>query len=341
MMNKKNDCVLLAHGNGGRLMHDLISGLFVRHFGNRILRKQNDSAVVRSGSPEMAFTTDSFVVDPVFFPGGDIGKLAVCGTVNDIAMTGAVPEFLSASFILEEGFPLKELEKIVISMAAEAKKAGVSIVTGDTKVVNKGKCDKIFINTSGVGWFSGKRYRIAGTGKIRPGDQILVNGNIGDHGIAVMNARESFHFSIPVRSDCASLNRLTGKILDYSPGVRFMRDPTRGGLATVLNELAEGIPYGIEIYENALPVSKGVSAMCEILGYDPLYIANEGKVLLVAGRREGGKILRIMKGDTLGRNAAAIGTVVNRHPGRVVLITGTGGTRITDMLTGDLLPRIC
>ena len=323
------------------MMHELIENIFVKHFDNKILREQTDAAILRLTSTNVAFTTDSFVVDPIFFPGGDIGKLAVCGTVNDLAVSGATPLYLSASFIIEEGFPLADLEKIVLSMKNEVHKAKISIVTGDTKVVNKGKCDKVFINTSGIGAIQDKNKSIGTGNKIRPGDKILINGNIGDHGIAVMSARESFNFHSPVVSDCAPLNFFIQRLLNTSKQVRFMRDPTRGGVATVLNELAGKGDFGIEIDEASLPVSEGVVGMCEILGFDPLYIANEGKVIIVAGRRDSDKVLSVMKSSREGKQSAVIGEIVRDHPGKVVLKTVTGGKRIIDLLTGEQLPRIC
>ena len=331
---------MLSHGSGGRMMHQLIEDLFITHFRNNILDEQTDAAILRIGSSEIAFTTDSFVIDPLFFPGGNIGKLAVCGTVNDLAVSGAEPLYLSVSFILEEGFPMQELEAIVKSLAAEAKKAGVLIVTGDTKVVNKGKCDKVFINTAGVGSVKTADRQICKGLGIEPGDVIIINGTIGDHGMAVMNARESFNFKASVESDCACLNHMIREVLDHA-AVKFMRDPTRGGVATVLNELVTKIGLGIEIDESALPVTKGVKAMCEVLGFDPLHIANEGKVILVATEEEGLKILEILKKNELGSQSAIIGRVVNDHPGKIVLKNETGGRRIVDSLSGDQLPRIC
>jgi len=340
-MNPREEKILLSHGNGGRMMHQLIENLFLKHFENPILNEQTDAAIFPVDSYEMAFTTDSFVVDPLFFPGGNIGKLAVCGTVNDLAVSGADPHYISVSFIIEEGFSMNELELIVKSLADEARKAKVIIVTGDTKVVNKGKCDKLFINTAGVGSVRKENRLVSKAQNIKPGDLILINGNIGDHGMAVMSARESFHFKTRVVSDCASLNHLIRKVLDQSSTVKFMRDPTRGGVATVLNELAEKTGLGIEIEESALPVSRGVTAMCELLGFDPLYIANEGKVLIVANPDEGNHILEIMKKNSLGRQSAIIGRVSGENPGKVILKTETGGRRIIDSLTGDPLPRIC
>jgi hydrogenase expression/formation protein HypE len=340
-MNLKEGKILLSHGNGGRMMHDLIKDLFVKHFGNAILNEQTDAAIFPADSKKLAFTTDSFVIDPLFFPGGNIGKLAVCGTVNDLAVSGAEPRYLSVSFIIEEGFPFTDMEVIVQSLAEEAQKANVLIVTGDTKVVNKGKCDKLFINTAGIGMVSKKNELISKALNINPGDVILINGTIGDHGMAVMNARESFNFKMQILSDCSSLNHLIHEVLEQTSTVKFMRDPTRGGVATVLNELAEKINMGIEIDESVMPVNKGVSAMCELLGFDPLHIANEGKVLVVADERESGHILEIMRKNPLGKNSAIIGRIVSDYPGKVALKTVAGGLRIVDLLVGDPLPRIC
>jgi hydrogenase expression/formation protein HypE len=340
-MNTGEDKILLSHGNGGRMMHHLIENLFLKYFENTILNEQTDAAILPVNAPEMAFTTDSFVIDPLFFPGGNIGKLAVCGTVNDLAVSGANPLYISVSFIIEEGFSMKELELIVRSLAEEARKAQVIVVTGDTKVVNKGKCDKLFINTAGIGSVRKENRLVSKARNIQPGDLIFINGTIGDHGMAVMSARESFNFKTPVISDCASLNHLIRQVLDQSSKVKFMRDPTRGGVATVLNELAGKIGLGIEIDESVLPVTKGVTAMCELLGFDPLHIANEGKVLIVADPTEGDHILEIMKKNNLGGQSVIIGQVTGDHPGKVMLKTETGGRRIIDSLTGDPLPRIC
>jgi hydrogenase expression/formation protein HypE len=339
-MNNQEAKIMLGHGSGGKLMHSLIEDIIIKHFSNSILKEQTDSAILQVGSSNIAFTTDSFVIDPLFFPGGNIGKLAVCGTVNDLAVSGAEPLYLSVSFIIEEGFPISELEIIVESLAAEAKKAGVLIVTGDTKVVNKGKCDKLFINTAGIGRITKKDSFISKALDIQAGDVIIVNGTIGDHGMAVMNARESFNFKTNVESDCASLNHMIREVLDHS-SVKFMRDPTRGGVATVLNELVGKTKLGIEIDESSLPINPGVKAMCELLGFDPLHIANEGKVLIVAGEKEGPEILEILKKNELGKKSTIIGRVVSEHPGKVVLKNETGGRRIIDSLTGDQLPRIC
>ena len=339
-MKSKEQNILLGHGSGGHMKHQLIVDMFLKHFSNSILNEQTDSAILEVGLSEIAFTTDSFVIDPLFFPGGNIGKLAVCGTVNDLAVSGAQPLYISVSFIIEEGFPVSDLEKIVISLAAEAKKAGVLIVTGDTKVVNKGKCDKIFINTAGIGRMKNKNIQISKAVNIHPGDVIIINGTIGDHGMSVMNARESFNFKTAIESDCASLNHMISDVLEHYH-VKFMRDPTRGGVATVLNELAEKISLGIEISESDIPVKKGVKALCELLGFDPLHIANEGKVIIVASEQEGNKILDLMKRNEYGKEGAVIGRVVADNHGKVVLKNETGGRRIIDSLTGDQLPRIC
>jgi hydrogenase expression/formation protein HypE len=337
---EKEQKILLGHGSGGSLMHQLIGDMFMKHFGNSILNEQTDSAILETGSSEIAFTSDSFVIDPIFFPGGNIGKLAVCGTVNDLAVSGAKPMYISVSFIIEEGFSLKDLEEIVISLAAEARKAGVLIVTGDTKVVNKGKCDKIFINTAGIGTIKKKDIQINKALNIKAGDVVIINGTIGDHGMAVMNARESFNFKAAIESDCASLNHMIGDVIEKYH-VKFMRDPTRGGVATVLNELAEKINLGIEISESDLPVKSGVRAMCELLGFDPLHIANEGKVIIIAAEEEAQKILSVLKTNEYGKESTIIGRVAGDHRGKVVLKNETGGRRIIDSLTGDQLPRIC
>jgi len=333
--------ILLGHGSGGKLSNDLIKDLFVKYFSNDILKEQTDAAVIQVASKNLAFTTDSFVVDPIFFPGGDIGKLAVAGTVNDLAVSGSKPLFLSASFIIEEGFSLADLEKIVKSMAQEAKVAGISIVTGDTKVVNRGKCDKVFINTSGVGGLLPKHINIGKGSNIQPGDKIIINGTIGDHGMAVMAAREELSFTTDIKSDCACLNHLIGEALAVTDQIRFMRDATRGGLATVLCELAENKNFGIEINEAALPVNENVKGMCELLGFDPLYVANEGKVVMVVGKKDAEKVLETLRKNKLGKEAAIIGEIVNEHLGRAWLTTGIGGRRIIDMLAGEQLPRIC
>jgi hydrogenase expression/formation protein HypE len=329
--------ILLAHGSGGKLTHQLIKS-FVKKFGNLPLSRLDDSAVLRFNG-KLAFTTDSYVVNPIFFPGGDIGKLAVNGTVNDLAMVGARPLYLSASAIIEEGFPLVELEGVVDSMNRAARLAGVEIVAGDTKVVEKGGVDKVFINTSGIGLIDSGVDISSKNAQI--GDRIILSGTIGDHGIAILSARERFDFRTRVKSDCQPLNGIVSEILKVSKKVHTLRDPTRGGLATALNEIAEQSGVGIEIEEEKIPVKEEVKAVCEMLGFDPLYIANEGKLVAFVPQRECEKILNVMRKNRYGRDAQIIGSVVAKHKGRVVLKTSVGGERVVDMLTGEQLPRIC
>ncbi len=302
--------------------------------------RSTDSALLHIDCNDIVFTTDGYVVDPVFFPGGNIGKLAVCGTVNDIAVTGAQPLYLSASFIIEEGFAFDRLEEIVVSMAAEAKKAGVLIVTGDTKVVNKGKCDKIFITTSGVGVLDKKFKHIAGAGECRPGDKIIVNGSLGNHGMAVMSSREQLHYHTPVESDCGSLYSLIRAVTEEVP-VSFMRDATRGGLATVLVELCGMTKLGISLDEEHIPIDDSVRGICEVFGFDPLYVANEGKVVMVVPAAYSTKAVQIMQSMAEGKDAAVIGEITGTEKPRVILNTVVGGKRIMDMLAGEQLPRIC
>jgi len=329
--------ILLAHGSGGRLTHQLIKS-FVKKFANLTLARLDDSAVLKF-KDKLAFTTDSYVVDPIYFPGGDIGKLAVNGTVNDLAMVGARPLYLTASAIIEEGFPLIELEKIVDSMYRAARVAGVEIVAGDTKVVEKGGVDKIFINTSGIGVIDSGIDISSKNAEI--GDGIILSGTIGDHGIAILGARERFNFRTKVKSDSQPLNGLVSEILKASKKIHTMRDPTRGGLATVLNEIAEQSRVGIEIEEEKIPVKEEVRGACEMLGFDPLYIANEGKLVAFLRERDCCKILDVMRNNRYGKDAQTIGKVVARHKGRVVVKTSVGGERFLDMLTGEQLPRIC
>jgi hydrogenase expression/formation protein HypE len=340
-MANKDKHILLGHGSGGKMSHDLIQEIFMSHFHNPILSNQTDSALIEAGDTLLAFTTDSFVVDPVSFPGGDIGKLAIAGTVNDLAVSGATPLYISAAFILEEGLPMDDLNAIVQSMAKEAEKAGVTIVAGDTKVVDRGKCDRLFITTSGIGLLA-KRHKHISTGmQVQAGDQIIVNGTLGDHGMAVLAARDFTNFTSGITSDCASLNHLIGDTLNTFTGVHFMRDATRGGLATVLAELAGNKPFGLEIREEDIPVNDNVRGMCELLGYDPLYVANEGKVVMIVSRPEAAAILEVLKKDPLGLNASIIGEVIDDHHGKVWIKTSIGGRRMLDMLAGEQLPRIC
>lgn len=333
--------IILAHGGGGSLMNGLIRELFFRHFDNPILARSADAAALELPDRRIAFTTDAFVVDPIFFPGGDIGKLAVCGTLNDLAVSGAVPLCLSASFILEEGLLISELEQIVTSMAMTSSAAGVPIVAGDTKVVPKGKGDRVFITTSGIGMLD-ERFTGIGEGKsISPGDAILVNGTLGDHGIAVLLQRESFRLHAPLVSDCANLYPLIREVLACCAETRFMRDATRGGLATVLCEMVEQCTFGIELDEQLIPVNGAVGDACELLGMDSLYIANEGKVVVVVPAADAEQVLETMRSHPLGREASIIGRITKDHPGKVIMNTSLGGKRWIDYLTGDQLPRIC
>jgi hydrogenase expression/formation protein HypE len=333
-----DESILLAHGSGSRLSHELIEKNFLPSLANPLLAKLDDSAVFDL-SGRLAFTTDSYVVNPIFFPGGDIGKLAVCGTINDLAMSGAKPLYLSLSLIIEEGLTLGELTRIVKSIKAAAEEAEVNIVTGDTKVVNRGSADKLFINTSGIGIVP-EGIDISGA-NARIGDKIILSGAIGDHGIAVMSQREGLKFSVPVQSDCAPLNKLVSQMLEASSLINCLRDPTRGGLATTLNELARQSKVGINIEEDKIPVHDGVRAACELLGFDPLYVANEGKLVAIVAPDDAGKILAKMKRNRYGADASIIGEVTDEHKGKVIMKTRLGASRIVDMLSGELLPRIC
>lgn len=331
--------ILLEHGSGGRLSHDLIRDHFFNHFNNSILKQNGDSALLNN-LKNPAFTTDSYVVDPIFFPGGNIGKLAVCGTVNDLIVAGALPLYLSAGFIIEEGFPFADLDVIIKTMAEEAKKAGVWIVTGDTKVVSKGQCDKIFINTAGIGTLRHGKHNISTGTHISPGDSILINGFIGDHGIAVMGKRESLQFGSDVRSDCASLHGISKNLLD-KVDVHFMRDATRGGLATVLTGISEQYGLGIEVEEDKIPVRDSIRGLCELFGFDPLYVANEGKIVVVVPGEQEQLALEIIQNSEHGKAGSVIGRITDNHPGKVIMHTGIGGKRFIDMLAGEQLPRIC
>lgn len=334
-----NDFITLDQGSGGKLTHQLIEQVFVKRFG--ITEPLTDSAILRYSGSCIAYTTDSYVVDPLFFPGGNIGKLAVCGTVNDLAVSGAVPGYISAAFIIEEGFPVKDLVMIVETMVEEAQKAEVRIVTGDTKVVEKGKCDKLFIITSGIGFLKPDKEHISTGRKIKPGDKLIVNGPLGNHAIAVMGARKKLSFTTPVISDCASLNHLTHNLLQNCSEIRFMRDLTRGGLATVLNELAGITGSGIVIDEASVPVEDAVKGLCEVLGFDPMYLANEGKILIVIGPDEANVALELLRSDPLGEYSEIIGEILDVTSKNVVLVTSVGGKRLIDMPSGQQLPRIC
>ena len=331
------DKILLAHGSGGKLSHNLIKN-FLSDLSNPILNNLDDSAVFEL-SGRLAFTTDSYTVNPIFFPGGDIGKLAVHGTVNDLSMSGAKPQYLSLSFIIEEGLPIAELKQIVNSIQKAADEAEVKIVTGDTKVVNQGSADRLFINTAGVGIVpEGINISAANA---RPGDRIIVSGNIGDHGIAVLSQREGLKFQVPVSSDCAPLNKLVAEMLATSTNIHCLRDPTRGGLATTLNDFAVQSSVGIRIEEDKIPVDKAVLAACELLGFDPLYIANEGKLVAVVAPTDVERVLAKIRQNKYGARAIIIGEVVSEHPAQVVMKTSLGASRIVDMPVGELLPRIC
>ncbi len=336
--------VTLAHGGGGKAMKDLIDDVFVRAFDNSALALLEDQArfdlcdLMRHGD-RLAFTTDSFVVDPLVFPGGDIGKLAVCGTVNDLAVGGAKPLYLSCAAIVEEGVAIDLLRQIASSMAKAAGEAGVEIVTGDTKVVHKGACDKLFLTTTGIGVI--REGVNLGAHLARDGDVVLVNGLLGDHGAAILSARGDMALATPIESDCTPLNGLIDALLAAAPGVRFLRDATRGGLATVLNEVAGASQVAIEIEERATPIREEVKAFCEILGLDPLYLANEGKIVVVAPSEEAEVVLASMRAHPLGARAAIVGGVRPGEPGRVTMRTVFGGRRIVDMLVGEQLPRIC
>jgi len=330
--------ILLAHGSGGKLTHRLLKELIFPAFANPILEKAEDAAILELPG-KTAFTTDSFVIQPVFFPGGDIGKLAVCGTVNDLAVMGAKPLYLTVACIIEEGLEISILEKIIRSIAKAAKEAGVKIVGGDLKVVEKTACDKIFINTTGLGNISGKFNISAANAK--PGDAVIINGPIGDHAAAIMSARQDYKLKTSIKSDCCALNGMISGILSAAGNIHVMRDPTRGGAATTLNEIARQSNVEIQINEDDLPVSPAVRGFCEILGIDPLYMANEGKVLVFVPEKDAGKVISAMRKHPRGKKARIIGNVTRKNRPQVLLRTSIGSTRILDMLTGEQLPRIC
>ncbi|TET44985.1 hydrogenase expression/formation protein HypE [Candidatus Aerophobetes bacterium] len=335
-MKKK---ILLAHGSGGRLAHELIKDVFLRSFNNKFLRPLGDSAIFDKEKIRWAFTTDSYVIRPLFFPGGDIGKLAVCGTVNDLAVAGAAPLFLSCALIIEEGLEFSTLEKIVSSIKEAAEGAGVQIITGDTKVVEHGGADGLFINTSGVGIVRARED--LSPGRIEAGDRIIINGTIGDHSIATLSGREEFDFQTEIESDCAPLNELIGMALSGSQDIKMMRDPTRGGVASIFNEIVSGQSFGIELWEEKIPIKEEVMSICEMLGFDPLYLANEGKVVLIAKEEETEKLLSILRSHPLGKESQIMGKVIPEPKGKVYLRTAIGTRRVVDMLTGEQLPRIC
>jgi len=333
------DKILLAHGSGGKLSHDLIQKLFLPLFFNPLLEPLDDSAEIPNQKERLAFTTDSYVVNPIFFPGGDIGKLAVCGTVNDLSMKGASPSYLSLSFIIEEGFSIELLKKIISSVHSTAEEARVKIVTGDTKVVEHGAADQVFINTAGIGWIK-DGVHLSGK-NAKPGDSILLSGCLGDHEMAVLSQREGFQFQEALKSDCAPLNDLAGKMLDVCPTIRCMRDPTRGGLATTLNEIASMSNVGMVIEEEKIPIRESVRGISELLGLDPLYLANEGKLICICPSDAKDHLLTVMRNHPLGKDAQVIGKVTEANQKKVILHTQIGGHRILDMLTGSQYPRIC
>ena len=338
-LDLKNGRIDMSHGSGGKAMAQLVDEVFVKAFANPLLEQRNDQAMFEVAAGRMVVTTDSYVVSPLFFPGGDIGSLAVHGTVNDIAMAGAKPLYLTAGFIIEEGFALKDLDRIVTAMAEAARAAGVAIVTGDTKVVERGKGDGVFINTTGIGVVppgvspSGDR--------ARPGDAVLVSGTVGDHGVAIMSTREGLSFETSILSDSAALHGLVADMVAAVPGIHVMRDPTRGGLATTLNEIAHQSGVGMVLEEASIPVREEVAAACELLGLDPLYVANEGKLVAICAPEDAETLLNVMKSHPLGAAAAIIGTVREDSHRFVQLETTFGGKRIVDWLAGEQLPRIC
>ena len=334
------EIITLSHGSGGKATNKLIDNLFYKYFNNEFLLQKNDSSVLPVINGKIAMSTDSFVINPIFFEGGDIGKLAVCGTINDICMSGAKPLYISVGFIIEEGLPISELEKVVQSIAKTANEAGVEIVTGDTKVVEKGSCDKIYINTTGIGIIEENRAYLGGD-KVKNGDKIIISGTLGDHGMCIMNKRENLGFKTSIKSDCCLLNKLIEDILSASNNVKVLRDPTRGGLATTLNEIIEHSNISMEIAEEFIPVKPEVDAMCEILGLDPLFIANEGKVVVIVDKNDVDNVLNIMRQNPVGKDSVLLGEAINDGKNKLYLKTKIGGRRIINMPEGEILVRIC
>ena len=338
-MKVRTGSVDMTHGGGGRAMAELIRDLFHRHLSNPILDQGNDAALIDVPQGRLVMSTDGHVISPLFFPGGDIGSLSVHGTLNDVAMAGARPLYLTAGFILEEGFPLADLERIVISMARAAREAGVPIITGDTKVVEKGKGDGVFITTTGLGVVpDGVR---VSADRARPGQAILLSGPIGDHGVAILSKRENLEFETEILSDSAALHGLVAAMIEAVPDIAVLRDPTRGGLAATLNEIARSAHVGMMLDEAAIPLRPDVAAACELLGLDPLYVANEGKLVCLCEAKDAERLIGIMRADPLGQSAARIGTVTEDDASLVQMKTGFGGTRVVDWLAGEQLPRIC
>lgn len=335
----KIDKILLDHGSGGKMSHQLITDMILPIFDNPMLEVLHDGAIFDIAKQRMAFSTDTYVVDPIFFPGGSIGKLAVNGTVNDLAMCGAAPLYLSAGLIIEEGFSLTDLGKILKDMALAAEKANVKVVTGDTKVVPKGAVDKIFVNTSGIGLIP--RQVDISSHRARPGDKVIISGSIADHGMTVLTQREGMIFDSPVISDTAPLNHMVTKMLAAHKDIHVLRDPTRGGVGTALNEIAGKSGVGIKIYEEKIPLKKEIAGICELLGFDPFYVANEGKLIAFVAPDYAEKVLAAIRADEFGQDACIIGEAIADNPGKVIMQTSIGGSRIVDMLTGEQLPRIC
>ena len=335
----KYDKILLDHGSGGKISHRLTTEMLLPVFDNPILAELNDGAIFELNGNRMAFSTDSYTVDPIFFPGGNIGDLAINGTVNDIAMCGATPLYLSVGLIIEEGFARADLEKIINDMGTAAKKADVTVVTGDTKVVPKGAADRIFINTSGIGLIPPSVNVASLNAKV--GDRIILSGTIADHGIAILTSREGLSFKSNLTSDTAPLNHMVKQMFAASNNIHALRDPTRGGVGTALNEIAEKSQVGIKIYENKIPLKKEVVAACELLGFDPLYLANEGKLLSFVAPEDAAAVLAAIRTNPYGKDAAVIGEVIADHSGKVIMETRIGGGRLLDMLAGEQLPRIC
>ena len=335
----QHEQIVLGHGSGGKLTAQLIDRVFLPAFSNPVLDRLDDQAVLEINGSRLAFTTDSFVVTPIFFPGGDIGQLAINGTVNDLAMSGARPLYLAAAFILEEGLATDDLRRVVDSMSAAAREAGVQLVTGDTKVVNRGKGDKIFISTTGIGVI--ERPVNISASRARPGDKVILSGFIGDHGMAILSQRENLEFEGIIESDCASLHQLVADMLEVTNDIHCLRDPTRGGVATVLNEIAAHSRVAVELTETEIPVRDTVRGACEILGLDPLYVANEGKLIAIVPESQADAVVARMRQNPLGRDSRVIGEIISEPEGMVLMKTEIGGTRVVDTLFGEQLPRIC
>ena len=332
--------ITLSHGSGGEETHELIENLFYKYFNNDILLQQNDSSIIDEIKGKLVVTTDSFVINPIFFNGGDIGKLSVCGTVNDLCMSGATPLYITVAFIIEEGFLVEDLEKIVKSIGDTVKYTNVKIVAGDTKVVEKGNCEKIYINTTGIGVIKDSGYIVDGH-NIEVGDKVIVSGTIADHGISIMSNREFFEVESEIKSDCAPLNYLVRDIISSSKNIKIMRDPTRGGLANTLKEIVDKSSKSILLNEEDIPVKEEVMSFCEMLGLDPLYVANEGKLICIVKKEDAAKVLEAMRNNELGRDAIIIGEVIEDEESNLYLKTSLGGTKILQMAQGELLPRIC